>query len=212
MKHNVRSIVAASLATGAMLAGGSALATALEIHSAPASLSVGSAGIASHPISIDAFRDLLAVSVDQATPLDVHTNAVTDAVTITGIAAGATGGVAKPVAATSAGAAGGAAKYAGGMAAGAAGGGAKYAARIAGGAAGGTLELGLATVAPTHADYSASSTQTNASATSAGSDAALSVAAVPVATTAVEAAGGLTGFAAGAAGGAAGAALNVLGS
>ena len=196
MKRNVRNLVAASLATGAVIAGGSALASALEAQSGSTLAHVNTPALASNLISVDAQQAHPAVSVDSTAPASTGTTLSADAPTVAGMAAGAAGG---------------AAKYTTGMAAGAAGGGAKYAISIAAGAAGGALKFGLNTLAPTAAADSVSASQATASTNAGGVDTAISIAALPVASSVAGAAGNTAGVAAGAAGGAAGGALGLGG-
>jgi hypothetical protein len=72
MKHNFRKLFVASVTTGAVIAGGSLFASALEIESAtPAQVTTPAA--ASRSITVEAQRDLPAVSVDEALPVSART-------------------------------------------------------------------------------------------------------------------------------------------
>ena len=73
MNRNVRKLLVASVATGTVIAGGSALAAALELHSASSPAHVTTPAATSRSISLEAHRDLPVVSVDQAVPVSART-------------------------------------------------------------------------------------------------------------------------------------------
>jgi len=73
MKHNFRKALVASVATGAVIAGGSALASALEIQSGATPAHITTPAAVSRSITVEAQKDLPAVSVDQALPVSART-------------------------------------------------------------------------------------------------------------------------------------------
>jgi len=73
MKRNVRKLLVASIATGTVIAGGSALAAALELHTASSPAQMTTPAATSRSISVEAHRDLPVVSVDQALPVSART-------------------------------------------------------------------------------------------------------------------------------------------
>ena len=73
MKHNFRKALVASVATGAIIAGGSALASALEIQSGTTPAHVTTPAAVSRSITVEAQKDLPAVSIEQALPVSART-------------------------------------------------------------------------------------------------------------------------------------------
>jgi hypothetical protein len=73
MKHNFRKALVASVATGAIIAGGSALASALEIQSGGTPAHITTPAAVSRSITVEAQKDLPAVTVDQALPVSART-------------------------------------------------------------------------------------------------------------------------------------------
>ena len=72
MKCNIRKLLIASVATGTVIVGGSALAGALELHSAsPAQVTTPAA--VSRAITVEAHKDLPVVSLDQSLPVNART-------------------------------------------------------------------------------------------------------------------------------------------
>ena len=73
MKHNFRKALVASVATGAIIAGGSALASALEIQSGTTPAHITTPAAVSRSITVEAHKDLPAVTVEQALPVSART-------------------------------------------------------------------------------------------------------------------------------------------
>jgi hypothetical protein len=73
MKRNLRKLLVTSVATGAFIAGGSVLASALEIHSAATPAQVTTPAAVSRSITVEAHKDLPAVSVEEALPVSART-------------------------------------------------------------------------------------------------------------------------------------------
>jgi hypothetical protein len=72
MKHNFRKLLVTSVATGAVIAGGSVLASALEIQSGATPAQLTTPAAVSRSITVEAHKDLPAVSVEQALPVSAR--------------------------------------------------------------------------------------------------------------------------------------------
>jgi hypothetical protein len=73
MNHNLRKLLVTSVATGAVLAGGSTLAAALQPMHGGTPAQVTTPAAVSRSITVEAHKDLPAVNVDQALPVSART-------------------------------------------------------------------------------------------------------------------------------------------
>jgi len=69
---NLRKMLVAGVATGTVIAGGSALAAALEVHGGSTPAHVTTPATTSRSVSVEARRDLPQLTVDQALPVSAR--------------------------------------------------------------------------------------------------------------------------------------------